>query len=127
LAYRAATDEDGIAILAGDISEEREGTVAPGGVEIHSISAINAQTDEDLRVARLDWKSLNDEEKAGLLKRWRVSVDGVNEMAWSMIHRNSFTVAYEGTNLFWHLAGVAAAVGLSAIPTPRQSTRGGNS
>ncbi len=127
LAYRATTDEDGIAILAGDISEKRKEEAMPGNVEIHSASAIKSHAEEDRRQARMRWKSLNAEEKTWLLKRWRVTVEGVNQMAWSMIHRNSFTVAYEGTNLLWHLAGIALAAGLSAIPSRRHLDRDMNS
>ena len=127
LAYRAATDEDGIATLAGDISEEREEVSKPGGAELHSVSAIKAQAEEDLHKARIRWKSLKAEEKSRLLHRWRVTVDGVNQMAWSMIHRNSFTVAYEGKNLLWHLAGIALATGLSALPARKHPENDVNS
>lgn len=122
LAYRSATDEDGIAILSGDLSEERVEAAANGNAAIHSVSAINAHSEEDLREARERWKSLNDEKKAWFLERWRATVNGANQLAWSMIHRNSFTMAYEGTNLFWHLTGIAVAIVLGAGSTPKQST-----
>jgi hypothetical protein len=82
---------------------------------------MKSQAEEDLNEARMRWKTLNPEKKAWFLKRWQVAIEGINQMAWSMIHRNSFTVAYEGTNLLWHLAGIAVAVGLSAIPSRKQS------
>lgn len=115
LAHRPATDEDGIGILAADISEERVDTPLTKDATIQSPSTITAQSKKDLSEARIRWKSLSTKERSWLLDRWRVTVDGANQMAWSMIRRNSFTVAYEGTNLFWHLTGMAIAVGLIAI------------
>ena len=40
LAYRATTEEDGMAILAGDVSDERNDKVAQGDIEISSALAI---------------------------------------------------------------------------------------
>ena len=121
LTYRSATEEDGIAILSRDLSEEREEASGHREAHIAPSSAINSYVDEDLREARDRWKSLNAEKKAWFLERWRANVNGANQLAWSMIHRNSFAVAYEGANLFWHLTGIAVAIVLGTISTPKQS------
>ncbi len=121
LAHRSATDEDGVGILADDISKERDDAHVAKDKTNQSPSTIKAHSEDDLSEARMRWKSLKSEEKSWFLKRWRVTVDGANQMAWSMIRRNSFTIAYEGTNLFWHLTGMAIALGLIAISSIRKS------
>ena len=121
LAYRSAADEDGIAVLAGDISEVRDELPLSENNTIQFPSAGKPQ-EEDSRVARERWKSLNAEEKALFLERWQVTVSGANQMSWCMIHRNSFTVAYAAPNVFWLLTGIAIAVGLGVMPFPTKST-----
>ena len=114
--FRSATDDDGIGLLADEAAaESRETSAASANVaEANSVASQEPKA-AALRRGREIWNSLSAVEKHSVLQRWRAKALWVDELAWSMILQQSFTQAYQGANLYWHLSGLAAALGAALI------------
>jgi len=114
--FRAATDEDGIEELAADMWSKRY-EEAPSENPLDP-EKVDPQWQQDRQQARLLWEKMAADERLNILARWRKKVDWSAELAQSLIIQQSVTVAYAGTNLYWHLAGIGTAIMLAVVSFP---------
>ena len=113
--FRNATDDDGIETLVGDIRMERNDAGKSLKSGDQQPLSHEAQSAADFEIARSRWKSMNASEKEAVLKKWRVRVDWVADVAQSSVIQQAITQAYSGPNLIWHISGIVIALCLACF------------